>query len=49
MPIKASAVGAQIFQILADVVDEEYKGESEQVKQEAMARILNAMSVQMFG
>lgn len=48
MPIKASEVGSVIYQMLVDVVDEEYKNDGEDAKQEAIASILDAMSVAYF-
>lgn len=47
-PIKASEVGAQIYQILVDVIEREYAGETEAVKQEAIFDILTAVTYQMF-
>lgn len=46
--IKASEVSSMIWETLVNVVDEEYVGESEEVKEQAKAAILEAMSVSMF-
>ena len=44
--IPAKDIGAQIFQMLVAAVDEEFQGESQAVKQAAIARILAAMAGQ---
>lgn len=45
MIMNAKEVAPFIFNILVEVIDEEYKDEPEAVKQEAIARILSSMSV----
>jgi hypothetical protein len=43
MPIKASEIGKVIWEILESVVEEEFKGESQEVKEAAKVRMLVAM------
>lgn len=43
MPIKASEVGRIIWELLESAVEEEFKGESREVKEAAKVRILVAM------
>lgn len=43
--MKASEVAPEIYQMLVNAVTEEYAGESEVVKQEAIARILDSIVI----
>lgn len=43
MPIKATEVGRVIWELLESAVEEEFKGESEEVKEAAKVRILVAL------
>lgn len=45
MIMKATEVAPMIYQMLVDAVAKEYAGESEQVKQEAIARILGSIVI----
>ena len=42
--IKAAEVASMIYQMLVDAVEQEFAGESEAVKQEAIYRILSLAS-----
>jgi len=43
MPIKASEVGKMMWEMLESAVEEEFEGESEEVKEAAKVRILVAL------
>ena len=46
--IKASEIGTEIYKILVETVETEFTGETEAVKQEAIATILGAWSIELF-
>ena len=46
MPLKATEVAEMIWTALVEAVEEEFAGESEEVKEEAKVRILVAMGAQ---
>ena len=43
--IKADEVGPMIYQMLVDAVEAEFAGESEAVKQAALARIIDSIVI----
>lgn len=43
--IKAAEVAPMIYQMLVDAVDEAFAGESDAVKQEAVARIIDSIVI----
>ena len=48
MPIKAAEVGAQIWAMLEQAVEQEYTGETPEAKEQAKSRILETLSRQWF-